>query len=41
MFCHGATSEGLRALRNLTGLTDLNLGGCRNMTDEGLRALIK
>jgi hypothetical protein len=36
-----ATNVGLRAVSSLTSLRALNLSCCRNVTSEGLRAVIK
>jgi hypothetical protein len=35
------TDSGLRAVSSCTSLTSLNLTNCRNVTDEGMRAVIK
>ena len=39
--CAAVTDKEVLALSNLKGLMDLNLAGCKNITSEGLRAVIK
>ena len=40
-WCTAVTDKEVLALSNLKGLTNLNLSGCKNITSEGLRAVIK